>query len=118
MRLNSFFLILGLILGGARAHPGRAPGRAFGVLCVLLGRAIARLFTFLGQTALVLWKAGPALNGVIAVIARNLAILAGFGGLTEAAGGGEAALFLLLCLTAKRPGSARRTVKAKAQASQ
>ena len=115
MRLNSFFLILGLILGGARAHPGRAPGRAFGVLCVLLGRAIARLFTFLGQTALVLWKAGPALNGVIA---RNLAILAGFGWLTEAAGGDEAALFLLLFLAAKLPWSARRTVKAKAQASQ
>ena len=112
--LQQALLILGLIFGGARAHPGRV----FGILCVLLGRAIARLFTFLGQTALVLWKAGPALNGVIAVIARNLAILAGFGGLTEAAGGGEAALFLLLFLTAKRPWSARRTVKAKAQASQ
>ena len=115
MRLNPFFLILGLILGCARVHPGRAPGRAFGVLCVLLGRGVAGFFAFLGQAAPVLWRAGKALDGAIA---RNLAILAGCGWLTEAAGGGEVSLFLLLFLAAKLPWSASRTVKArKAQAS-
>lgn len=102
MQQNPFFLILGVILGCARVHPGRVPGRAFGVLCVLLGRGVARLFAFLGQAAPVLWGAGKALNGAIA---RNLALLAGFGWLTEAAGGGEASLFLLLFLAAKLPWS-------------
>ena len=102
MQQNPFFLILGVILGCARVHPGRVPGRAFGVLCVLLGRGVARLFAFLGQAAPVLWGAGKALNGAIA---RNLAILAGFGWLIEAAGGGEASLFLLLFLAAKLPWS-------------
>ena len=102
MQQTPFFLILGVLLGCARVHPGRVPGRAVGVLCVLLGRGVARLFAFLGQAAPVLWGAGKALNGAIA---RNLAILAGFGWLTEAAGGGEASLFLLLFLAAKLPWS-------------
>lgn len=111
MQQTPFFLILGVLLGCARVHPGRA----FGVLCVLLGRGVAGLFAFLGRAAPVLWGAGKAPNGAIA---RNLVLLAGFGWLTEAAGGGEASLFLLLFLAAKLPWSASRTVKArKAQAS-
>lgn len=104
MQQPPFFLILGVILGGARVHPGRACG----VLCVLLGRGVVRLCAFLGHVAPVLWRAGKALNGALA---RNLALLAGFGWLTEAAGGGEASLFLLLFLAAKLPwsgGNARR----------
>jgi len=90
MQQNVLFLF-GVILGCAARHPAQA-----------LQAGCAFLWGVWTALRAALWAAWGVVDGAAT---RNLALLLGFGVLTEVAVGGGASLVVVLFLAAKLPGS-------------